>query len=266
MLRFTRNFDDVCQGQLCVVNFDESTQTHIKVHYPDNASQLNKRAIDDRTYREWKHKLMTKSPGFVIPFCQSLTRRCQFPLKNYVALTIHKLMGDTFNQLATSIKQGDTKYSIWLISQLYVILSRVHYLRSLTFVGLKSESLASIQKVLESVNLHESHVYEFFRRVKNSNAASGNVVEIPAPVFWKTQFDVPATPNGFVYVLVSMKDGCYQTVFCETCEESLSLSLRRHNSTEDTALPRQMQPWAMGFFFWNFSSSSERESCYHLLK
>ncbi len=105
-----------------------------------------------------------EEPGVVIPFCQSLTRRCQFPLSNYVALAIHKLMGNTFNQLETSIKQGDKMYSIWLTSQLYVILSRVHYLRNVTFVGLESETLAKIKNLLETVNLPEC--ISFFKELR----------------------------------------------------------------------------------------------------
>ena len=64
-------------------------------------------------------------------------RRTQLPVTNYVALTIHKLMGDTFGNLTTQISFTESKYNLWMASQLYVIMSRVKKLQNITFVGPK---------------------------------------------------------------------------------------------------------------------------------
>ena len=62
-------------------------------------------------------------------------RRTQIPVTNYVSLTCHKLMGDTFPKIATQLSVEEKKYTLWLASQLYVIISRVRDLRNVIFVG-----------------------------------------------------------------------------------------------------------------------------------
>ena len=45
-------------------------------------------------------------------------RRTQLPVNNYVTLTIHKLLGDTFGKLKSQISVTESKYNLWMASQL----------------------------------------------------------------------------------------------------------------------------------------------------
>ena len=46
------------------------------------------------------------------------------------------------------------------------------------------------------------------------------------------------------------------------CNRSLSEELRNVNSTEETEELYVNQPWAIGFFVWNFRSEEERLACF----
>ena len=75
---------------------------------------------------------------------------------NFVATTTHKLMGDTFDKLATSISSTDSSYALWMTSQVFVIVSRVKQLKNLTFVGNKTSTLRSIESIFEKRNSEKS--------------------------------------------------------------------------------------------------------------
>ncbi len=231
VLRITRNFPNVPQGSLCVVNFNESSVNSLSAYCAPSPSDVTESNIESEVYRTWTHLRIRKLPGFIVNHANCLIRRTQFPVCNYIALTIHKLMGDTFESLATSISVVEKKYSLWLTSQLYVILSRVQHLRQLIFVGNVETTLAAIEQLLLRKNLQEIYLYQFFRSVQARESGSSRLVEMPSTVFMNHHFDVPVTKNGFVYVLVSLKDQTLRTMLVDSCSGSLASTLRWYNST-----------------------------------
>ena len=72
-------------------------------------------------------------------------------------------MGDTFTLLATAISSiTSSENGLWLISQLYVLVSRVKYLNQLFFIGSKEDTLIAIDALLRKRNLNEERLYKLF--------------------------------------------------------------------------------------------------------
>ena len=176
-------------------------------------------------------------------------------------------MGDTFRYLATAISQAEKKYSLWLISQLYVILSRVRYLKDLFFVGNKVQTLNTIRQLLSKRNMAEERLYNFFTSLKNSENNRDGPNEIATPQFLRSHFSVPPTENGFVYVMVSVAKFRSRIYFVSQTEKSLSEELRRLNSTTEgiSQYTQINQPWAVGFFIWDFVDAEDREEVFNIV-
>ncbi len=261
MLRLTQNFDNVVQGQIGVAIYDQCSLNAVRVALAPNPQAVTSGVLLSRSYLSWPVVTLRRRPGFVLTFRGLSVRRTQFPASNYVALTVHKLMGDTFVRLATAISSVETKYTVWLPSQIYVILSRVHELRNLVFVGPKDLTLQSMRQVLRRRNLHEELTYQFFERLKERNSVQcrNTLHELPASLFLRTHFDVPETSGGFVFLLLSMRDKTYRTFTVDETDRSLSECLRDYNSTDCDDIIYSMQPWAVGFFLWGFRDVTDRQ-------
>ena len=158
-MRATRNFDVMHHGQLCVLEFSSITQSSVYVYVAPTLDSVNDGTISNEVFVNWKRIIVRKTPGFVYGFKGNSLRRIQIPLINYVALTVHKPMGDTF---LTAISRKEGKYCLWLISQIYVIISRVKYLRELYIVGDKSETCNAIKEILARRSLQEERLFEIF--------------------------------------------------------------------------------------------------------
>ena len=75
-------------------------------------------------------------------------KRKQYGIKHYVSATIHAAMGDTLNQMATSISTNDSNFELWDKGQLVVILSRTKFAKDSIFVGPKEETLTAFKQLL----------------------------------------------------------------------------------------------------------------------
>ena len=259
ILRLTRNLDSSSQGDLFVLDFDNCTDTFLTLFKAPNPFAITKECLDNELYKNWPKMCVRKTAGFVFGIKSGSVRRVQFPFCNYVALTVHKLMGDTFAHLATSISASESIYSLWLTSQIYVIVSRVRSLSCLHFVGTASQTMNAIAKVLSTKHLHEESIYNFMNQLKgqvNPTVATN----VPCTMYLRQHFEVPASENGFIFVLVSLADTSLSTFSAHETSNSLSEALREMNSTKQSAL-LEGQPWAMGLFIWHFWSTSNRQNC-----
>ena len=114
VFRATRNMTGIKQGQVCVVEYFSLTDDSVSVYVAPTIESLCEEVIENGAFLKWKRILIRKTPGFVIYWTGKSLRRNQFPLANYVALTIHKLMGDTFTLLATAICSiTSSENSLW---------------------------------------------------------------------------------------------------------------------------------------------------------
>jgi len=139
ILKLTVNMDELSQGQLCILDqLPNASDNSVLVYVaPDVEAIAQEHLLRDHLYTNWHLRRIPKVTGFTQGMGNLSVRRRQLPFVNYVSATCHKLMGDTFGRIATQVSVTEKKYNLWMASQLYVILSRVHQLKNVTFVGEK---------------------------------------------------------------------------------------------------------------------------------
>ena len=79
------------------------------------------------------------------------SRRKQYGLRHRVTGTIHSVMGDTFESMATSISVTDLNFGLWDLwdrGQLIVIISRTRDPKIIVFVGNKNDTLNAFRNLL----------------------------------------------------------------------------------------------------------------------
>ena len=262
VVQFSRNLATTQQGSLGVVDYEASTASFVSVFVAPSPADITRSNIESRLFRNWRKILVHKMSGFTYNYKGNSARRHQIPLTNYVASNCHRLLGDEFPRVATAISVTESKYALWLPSQIFVIGSRIKALNCLYFVGDKQATLDSIRKVLSITNLHEERVYKFFRQVRNSSI-NRSPLEIPTNPFMRANFNVPETSGGFVMVLVSLKDNFLKDFLIRQTCQGLSDYLRRVNSTvvEDSDLYSR-QPWTVGAYIWNFGCLRQRHDVF----
>ena len=268
VLRCTRNLPGLQQGTICIADYDSLTTESIHIFISPTVDSVTQHCLDNHSYTSWRRVILRKTAGFSQKYKRGSVRRTQYPLVNYVAMTCHRTMGDTFNELATQLSptRGD-EFSLWLVSQLYVLVSRVKHLRQLFFVGERDTTLSAIRAILSRRSMKEEQLYERQRQIYLANNSESGPGEIDAPLFMERYFEVPETPCGFVLVLVSTIDRTFRHKVVVQTDEALDSALRRFNSTEFQA-NREIAagiPWAVGFFIWNFEEPEQRGQIYRLL-
>ena len=231
VLRLTRNLESSSQGDLFVLDFNNCTERSLSLFKAPNPSHITKECLDRELYKSWPKITVTKTAGFTFGTHNGSVRRVQYPFCNYVALTVHKLMGDTFASLATCLH----------------------------FVGTAAQTMDAIAKVLSTQHLHEESIYQFMSKLKNQDKSPVATV-VPSTMYLRHHFEVPATENGFSFVLVSLADTSFSTFSLHETSGSLSEALREMNSSKESALLNG-QPWAMGLFIWRFTSVCNRQCC-----
>ena len=266
VVRFTRNLNDTLQGALGVLSYAHSNVNSVSVFVAPTPADLTDENIQSGNFMQWRQVSVRKENGFSHVYKGNTVRRHQIPLSNYVATNCHRLMGDELPRLATAVSMTESKYTLWLPSQIFVIGSRVRALACLTFVGKKQETLHAIRSVLRVTNLHEERVYKFFKKLREG-FLNGTPVEITSNPFMRTHFNVPQTTGGYVMVLVSLKDDSMKKTITRQTEGSLTSYLRNLNSTavQDSDL-YPLQPWTVAAFVWNFTSDYHRNCIYEAVE
>ena len=72
--------------------------------------------------------------------------------------------------------------------------------------------------------------------------------------------DIPVVLNGFVYLLVSLRDKSYQTCFVGETKRNLLEELGDHNAGGNKLLTSKphFRPWSLAAFVTNFSCDEDR--------
>ena len=255
VLRLTCNLPSVklFQGQLCLVESIDEFDPHIVVRVaPAGVRSVSSNNPD---VNSWRLVVVRKRIGVLHKYSNStVCRRVLFPLKMYVASTVHKILGDTVPNLATQIV-GGKKFSYWLKEQLYVVVSRVTDLSHITFVGDK-------QRTLDAINLlcrKDSHLVPLIdnflsSRGRRNSGVSTTQTFYPFPL---RVFDVPLSAIGFCYLLVSVKHR--ELFYIGSCKK-LRRRLQEHNSGIGSAFtkPVERRPWALVAYLTGFSNAVSR--------
>ena len=266
IVRVTVNLESeqLSQGQVGVVH-EVPTGDSVTVYIPDTSGgdvDITQAMLDNEEYLNWRSVTLTRQTGFVQPFRKNSIRRVQIPLMNNVAMTTHKLMGDTFDKLATSISVTDSSYNLWMTSQVFVIVSRVKQLKNLTFVGNKSDTLNAIRSIFEAKDLREERLFSLLDKIRN-NSRSGSLVQaidVSQMSYVPFNKSIPRSPTGFVYLLTSLNPTSPETFYVGQTERALLTRLSEHNSgngSEFTKVPHRL-PWAVAAFICNFDSKFSR--------
>ena len=266
LVRITVNMEDlnISQGQVAIIHELPTQSNALHLYIPPwniDSTNITPETISSELYLAWRKITVYKTQGFIQYYKSNSVRRIQYPLMNFVAMTVHKLMGDTLSKLATSISMWDATYSLWLVSQLFVIISRVKELHNLTFVGCKRATLAAIHCLLLKNDRREQHLFDILQNLRNRDEC------LPAPAISTSVFsyvpfhrEIPATEHGYLYLLVSLADDKLKTFYAGQTNQPLLACLAEHNSGNGPAVTDQphLLPWAIAAFAFNFSSAAIR--------
>ena len=253
IMRLTVNMPDlqVFQGQLCVVvdisclHINNSLKVALA---PPGCRQIPTLSV---VHSSWTVVTLRRATSPILKYnFRTTCRRTQFPLKLFVASTIHKTMGETLPQIATQIV-GSSFYSLWMSEQLYVIASRVRDLADITFVGSRKDNEEAIKSVLTK----HSHWASFTNAILRS--VSLNTTVIPQNCthpFPPTAIPPPNIAVGYSYLLQSAPQPQHLYVGSTMC---LKRRLRQHNSGGGSQFTNvaSRRPWILVAYVTGFPTS-----------
>ena len=250
IMRLTVNMKDhqVFQGQLCViVDISELLSIDcIKVAFAPPGCRV---IPDMRTIlSSWRVITLRRCTNAPLKFnFRTTCRRTQFPLKLFVASTIHKTMGETLPKVATQIV-GCKHFSLWLAEQLYVVASRVRQLQDITFVGCKVETEAAVKALLLKHSQWALLTNAIFNSLSPLNVSVVQSKVHPFPVVALPRGDAV---TGFCYLLQSAPQP-ELTYIGSTM--SLKRRLSEHNSGCGSAFTKHpsRRPWILVCYITGF--------------
>lgn len=196
-----------------------------------------------------------------------LVRREQYPIRHYIASTIHKIMGDTLGMVATQISVHDSTYKLWLKSQLYVIISRVREMNNIIFVGPKRDIMDAIKVLLVQSTQWDGYVRHVVGKLSSANAVV-NFSGPPRILFHARPFRPRDTPipndySSYVYLLVSTKYPSYSYI---GQTNRLARRVDQHNEGEAAGftssahlIPWGVYAYVVGFRQSTYSQRNERD-------
>ena len=258
LMRFTANLKNINarQGQLCLVlevPSDNATDLQVLIAPPGCRSHST---LDEETLLQcgWRKAIVSKiyTPNFNKE--TTFLRRFSFPLKNYVASTIHKCLGDTFPKITTKISLTENNYKIWEKEQLLVLLSRVRRIEEITIVGDKVDIENTICAIVQKQSCWSQFISNFLAKIGFSQRSySSTTLNLLATQFQPWNIVLPEQETGFVYLLLSTKRS-NSFYIGETV--NLRKSLREHNSGygPDATRPIDRRPWAVYAFVTGFAT------------
>ena len=246
LLRVTMNLPEfgITQGQLSVFHFLHGDCLSVWVA-PPAVRKLPPRDLDgnlDFENYQWALVKLRRVCGFVHSRNGQSVRRNQFPVKNFLAMTIHKAMGETIGKVVTKINFNEKEYCLWQREQLYVIVSRVHRLEDITFIGNKEETLESISLLLSSGNQWDEYTTSLVNTACNCSDFSFDLTKLS--IYRPMKISLPDRCCGFLYVIVSTK--IVNTFYIGETRD-LRRRLHEHNSGKGAAFTSNpdYQPWGL---------------------
>ena len=258
LLRFTANITHIQarQGQLCVLlQVPNEMSTTVEVWIAPagcrSVTDFNEALL---TRTGWRKADVTKVYTPVMTNQNKFLRRFFFPLKNYVASTIHKCLGDTFPKIITKISLSENNYKIWEKEQLLVLMSRVSKLDDITLVGNKEDLILTIAAVLQKESCWSKFINELLEKlVSPSSPQDTHTLNLQTTDFVPWNVLLPRDSTGFVYLLISTKiSNCFYIGECLDLRLELK-SCNCGNGAEQTR-PIERRPWAIIGFVTGFNT------------
>ena len=152
----------------------------------------------------WRRATIIKVYTTVLTKKTCFLRRYSFPIKNYVASTIHKCLGDTFPKIVTKISLTDPDYKIWEREQLLVLLSRVTKLEEITLIGNKTDIELTLSTIIQKKSCWTEFIDNFLSNL-TCNTQVARSLNLLTSHFSPWNIVLPEDEVGFVYLLISTK-------------------------------------------------------------
>jgi len=201
---------------------------------------------DIQLKKSWSHMMTMGSKQ------KTHARRKQYPLDYHICTTIHSAMGQTLDQVATSMSNRDKNYRLWDRSQLLVALSRTRSLNNLTIVGNWNENMAAVRTLLKKTSKTSAYIQKklhILNVIRNEPIAR---IIPPAPSTVRIQAELPTEKCGFVYMLVSKSDEkVYKVVQCACILSSYT----HYNTGWVEERMRCFRPYFIAFYIYGFPGS-----------
>ena len=256
ILRLTVNKPNVMafQGQLCVLVSLDSLADNGTVTValaPAGCRSIPPLSVIRRT---WRCIVLAKEIGINIRLNhRTICRRIQFPLKLYVASTIHKTMGKTLPTVATQIF-GAQEFSLWLPEQLYVVMSRVRSLADITFVGSKQSNEGAILSLLCKKSQWSELTTEILQKCSSRDPTIFHGATNPFP----STISIPQENVGYCYLIQSVPQNNLLYIGSTMC---LNRRIREHNVGLGASFTHDpsRRPWVLCAYVTGFRASSSTE-------
>ena len=222
----------------------------------------------------WTHQKVKRisEPKKVTVSRDLLGNRKQYPLTSRVAATIHRSMGCTLAKIATEVSDTvDNPGYIWDKAQVVVLLSRTHYLRDIIFVCRKinfHQTAQLLANILTKIPQYYKHMKMVIRncsiRFDLDNTATRQhdrsipVVEMNLYPFRSMDIILPddnAQPNGYAYVLVSLKN--LRSIYIGSTK-NLAKRYKAHNKDlgKSKIAPIYLRPWSLVGYVTGFKEAN----------
>jgi len=190
-------------------------------------------------------------------------KRHQYGIRPLAATTIHKSMGNDYDKIVSCVvDDGLSGFRLWEKAQVLVLISRVHRMEDIIFVGDKEETarrLLEIITTLPKYALYIDYIIKCLASTKNPTSSSLINVSSAMPFHLHT-IECPKSDEvqkGYCYLLISIPQP-QKTYIGQTM--NLQRRLHQHNSgwshhwTDDISY----RPWVYFAYVIGFQKRSQR--------
>lgn len=116
--------------------------------------------------------------------------------------------------------------------------------------------MAAIDSILRRCSRHEVEVQNRFLLLKRIPSTVGTTIPLMEITCLPMRIEIPTVVNGFVYLLVSLKETTKTITFVGQTADSLLVELAKHNSGSHEAIitkQKHLRPWTLAAFAFNFA-------------
>ena len=190
-------------------------------------------------------------------------RRFQYGLRHHIGSTIHGIMGQTLDSLLTRVERGGKKepYSLWLASQVVVLLSRTRFGRQTYFWLANGEDPKDTAEVIYDLLCLTSPFRDYLTRMlkalcstHNDMGTDYNIIDQSQHILRPRDIALPTARLGYVYLLVSTKDLSH--IYIGSTYDLIQ-RWKKHNTgygAQQTS-PARLRPWAILAYISGFDGN-----------
>lgn len=177
-------------------------------------------------------------------------KRQQYRLRHHIASTLHSVMGQTLAKLVTRVGRGrNSAYSLWLPSQVVVLLSRTCLAIDTTFISTdKRETAEILFEYLQRASAFRFYINYLLERLCTGTGGSSPQepisIDHSKSIYRPRDVVLQSDNSGCVYILVSLADTRWTYIGeCENMTKRLDEHNRGIGSVQSA--PVSLRPWAL---------------------